>query len=309
MSATAVVERIRRRLGAVGVYGVGASTLAGVPVARERDFGATVERLGYGSLWIGEGIGGKDVFARQGVALAETARLAMGTGIANVWARHPRTMHAAAATLAEAYPDRFVLGVGIGHAGQAAKVGEEYRPMRRMREYLDQMDAPVADGYAETGSPAAPFARVLAAVGPNMLALAAERADGAHPFVQPVELTARARQVLGPDKLLIPQQSVLLTNDREEGLEIAAAMLRMVRQMPAYAANYRRLGFTDEEIAEPSRRLVDAVFAVGDEDRIADRVREHLAAGADHVLVSPITDSLAEATAQLTALAPALVGV
>jgi probable F420-dependent oxidoreductase len=302
--ASVTVERTRQRLGPVGVFGV--ARLAGVPLAEELRYVTTLDRLGYGSFWVGEGIGGKDVFVRQGIVLAHTERLAVGTGIANIEVRHPWTARAAATTLAEAHPERFVLGLGAGHGFQTARLGRPYRPLRRMRGYLAEMDGGISDGLAELPSPDVAYPRVLAAVGPKMLELAAELTDGAHPFVQPVDHTAMAREILGPDKLLIPQQPVLLTSDRSEGLAAAAAKLALIAQVPAYAAGYRRLGYSDDDITGAAPKLVEAVYAVGDEETIAARVRDHLAAGADHVLVTPIVDSVEESLTQLERLAPVL---
>lgn len=302
MTASALVEQTRERLGPVGVFGLGAGALRNMSVGDESHFTAEIERWGYGSFWIGEGVGGKDVFVRQGLSLAATSRLVLGSGIANVWARHPRTAHAAAATLAEAYPGRFVLGLGIGHRFQAEFVGESnFRPLKQLRDYLDGMDQ---DG--STPSPTAPYARVLGAVGPKMLELAAERTDGVHPFVQPVAHTAAARKIIGPDRLLIPQLSVLPTADHKAGLELAGKMFEQIRAVPAYARSWRNFGYSDAEIADASPALVAAIIAIGDEAAIAGRVREHLDAGADHVLISPVSATPQDTLAQLEKLAPAV---
>ncbi|WP_163509673.1 TIGR03620 family F420-dependent LLM class oxidoreductase [Fodinicola acaciae] len=306
---TSIVTETRQRMGKVGVFGSGVGSLAGISADGERRHAEAVERLGYGSLWIGEAIGGKDVFVRQAVSLAVTSRLVTGTGIANVWSRHARTSHAAAATLADAYPGRFVLGLGIGNPLQAKAVGADYRPLRQLREYLDRMDAPLQDeGRAEVPSPAAPYARILGAVGPKMLALSAERADGAQPFVQPVEHTAAARKILGPDKLLIQPLAVLLADDRAEGMATATVLFERVREVPAYARSWRQLGFSQDAIDTSDPRLVEAIIAVGDADTIAAKVREHLDAGADHVPVLPIVPTPEEAVTQLEKLAPTLLG-
>jgi probable F420-dependent oxidoreductase len=303
---TSIVRETREKLGKVGVFGAGAGALSGINAAAEREYVTAIERLGYGSLWIGEGVGGKDVFARQAISLAATSRLVLGTGIANVWARHARTSHAAAATLAEAFPGRFVLGLGIGHPFQAKAVGAPYRPLRQLREYLDRMDAPIAEGMAEVTSPAAPYARIIAAVGPKMLELAAERTDGTQPFVQPVEHTAAARKILGPDKLLIQPLAVLLTDDRAAGLATATVMFERIRAIPAYAQSWVNLGFSQDDIDRSDPRVVEAIIAVGDAEVIAGRVREHLDAGADHVPVLPIVQTAEETIVQLEKLAPSL---
>jgi probable F420-dependent oxidoreductase len=140
-----------------------------------------------------------------------------------------------------------------------------------------------------------------------MLELARERTDGAHPFVQPVAHTAAARQILGPDRLLVPQLATLLTDDRKTGLERATVMFGRIRQVPAYARSWLSLGYTEADIADAAPRLVEAIIAVGSAEAIAARVREHLAAGADHVLVSPVAETVADTVAQLEKLAPVLV--
>lgn len=317
MSASAartVVDRTRERLGKVGVW-LAPPTLRVASAAVERWAASRIEGLGYGSLWSGETIGGKEAFAHHGVLLAATGKLVVGTGIANVWARHGATMHAGAATLAEAYPGRFVLGVGVSHPRLAEQSGQDYgRPLRRMLDYLDEMDAAI-DGSPR---PPEPFPRLLAALRPRMMGLARERADGAQPFLVPVEHTARARETLGPGKLLVPHQAVILDSDPVRARATARSSFEVSRDPSSvYAQNFRSLGYGDEDLAGGlSDRLVDAVFAWGDETAIATRVREHLDAGADHVLVHPLTrerllaqpdaGDVSVAVGQLERLAPAL---
>lgn len=262
-----------------------------------------LERLGYGSLWFGETVGGHDVFARSGIALAATEQLAIGTGIANVWSRPAQTMQAGGLALAEAYPDRFVLGIGAGHPFQAQSVGSDYRkPLSRMRDYLSQMDEEAA-----VNPPPVPFRRVLAAIGPKMLELSREAADGAHPFFMPLAHTAFAREILGKGKLLAPQQPVLLEPDPGRARDIARDIVRLVltEGASAYPKAWRDFGY---ELDGTPDRLIDAAVAWGDEEAIAKRVREQLDAGADHVLVTPVSFSLPEAVDQLERLAPALLG-
>lgn len=278
-----VVEAARKRLGRVGVW-LAPRTLGVVAADVERVAAARIEALGYGSLWSGETIGGKETFAHHGVLLAATRTLVIGTGIANLWARHGATTHAGAATLAEAYPGRFVLGVGVSHPRLAERTGRHYgRPLRRMRDHLDQMDA------AE-GSPRQGFPRVLAALRPRMLELARDRADGAHTFLGPVEHTARARRILGPGKLLIPHQAVVVETDPSRARAVGRANFGKADPLSAYAENFRSLGYGDEDLdGGLSERLLDAVVAWGGESAIAKRVQEHLDAGADHVLLQPVT--------------------
>jgi probable F420-dependent oxidoreductase len=279
------------------------ASLRPATIEQERAAARRIETLGYGSLWAGEVIGGKEAFAHQAVLLTATEQIVTGTGIANIWARHPATMQAGAATLGAAYPGRFILGIGVSHAPMVERSGQTYdRPFTRMVEYLDGMDrvsgdVPVTD---------VPVPLMLAALGPRMLALARDRADGAHPYFVPVEHTPVARQILGPDRLLIPEQALVLSSDAEQARSVARGHMTSYLRLPNYVNNLRRLGYSDEDVAgSGSDRLVDALVVWGDEDRVANRVREHLDGGADHVLLQPLGD-LDSAMAQLERLAPAV---
>src|SRR6202163_1525745 len=173
MTSSEIVRAARERLGPVGVW-LGA--LGRAPIVEERRAARRIEELGYGSIWTPEGIGGSEAFAHQSVLLAATQRIVTGTGIANVWARHPATMQGGAATLGAAYPGRFVLGVGISHAPAVERSGQIYaKPLQHMIRYLDGMDAALGSAPATE----VPVPRILAALRPNMLALARDRADGA----------------------------------------------------------------------------------------------------------------------------------
>jgi len=290
----------RDRLGPVGVW---LGVLRPAPVDQERAAARRIEELGYGSIWTGEGIGGKEAFAHQAILLAATDRIVTGTGIANVWARHPAAMQGGAATLGAGYPGRFILGVGISHAPMVDRSGQAYeKPLAHMTRYLDGMDAAVADAPATD----VPVPRLLAALRPRMLELARDRADGAHPYFVPASHTPLAREALGPGKLLIPEQAVVLSTDPDQARRIARGHMQVYLQLPNYVNNLKRLGYTDEDIsAGGSDRLVDAIVAWGDEAAIAARVREHRDAGADHVLLQPLGD-LAAAVRQLEELAPAV---
>jgi alkanesulfonate monooxygenase SsuD/methylene tetrahydromethanopterin reductase-like flavin-dependent oxidoreductase (luciferase family) len=175
------------RLGRVGAWSFG---LDGLPVAEAMRVARAVEDLGFGSLWIAEGTASREALSHAAVLLSTTSRLVVGTGIASIWARDPTAMAAGARTLADAFPGRFILGVGVSHAGAVGRRGHEYpaRPLRTMREYLDAMDsAPLS-----SPAPDPPVTRVLAALRPRMLELAAERADGVHSYFVPVAHTRRA---------------------------------------------------------------------------------------------------------------------
>jgi probable F420-dependent oxidoreductase len=289
-------------LGKVGVWlmGVGFE-----PAAAERELVAELEELGYGALWIGEFAGGKEPLTHAGLLLAASRTLAVATGIASIWTRDPIAMGSGARTLAEAYPGRFVLGLGVSHHFIVEARGHRYeRPLSRMRAYLDAMDA--AEYRVPEGPE--PFPRVLAALRRPMLELAAERADGAHPYFVPVEHTRRAREILGPGKLLCPEQGVLLETDPAVARARARELIGLYLQTPNYIESLRSLGFGDDDLAHGgSDRLVDALIAWGDEDAIRARVEEHLDAGADHVCIQPIASGWgAIDTTELRRLAPAL---
>jgi probable F420-dependent oxidoreductase len=301
MSEAGVVAATRDRLGRVGVW---LGSLRPASIEAERQAVRRIEALGYGSVWTGEVIGGKEAFSHQAVLLAASEHIVTGTGIANLWSRHGAAMQGGAAMLGAAWPGRFVLGVGVSHAPLVDPSGQRYeKPLARMAHYLDEMDAAVADAPAVDVQ----VPRVLAALRPGMLALARDRADGAHPYFVPPSHTPRARELLGPDKLLIPEQAVVLGSDPTEARRIAREHMHMYLQLPNYVNNLRHVGFSDDDLADGgSDRLVDAIVAWGDEQAIATRVRLLLDSGADHVLLQPLGD-LAGAVRQLEILAPAVV--
>jgi len=273
-------RRLAKRLGRVGVWNFALQRLA----ARDEQAAArSYEQLGYPAIWIPESLGSKEVLSHAGLLLQATDTVPIATGIANIHARDPMAMANGAKALAEAFPDRFVLGIGVSHAPSVATRGGDYgSPLGRMRQYLDAMDA--AQYAAPEPDPPVPL--LLAALGPQMLELAAERADGAHPYFVPVEHTALARRHLGPDACLATEMTAVLTTDRSAGLEVARAFARHYLALPNYANNLRRLGWTDDEIDnDGSDRLIDAVVAIGEVDTIVARVQAHLDAGADHVCV------------------------
>ena len=240
-SVEQVVHATRTRLGPVGVW---SGVLTWAPVAEEPAAIRRIEELGYGSVFSGEGIGGKDAFAHAALVLASSSRLVCGTGIANVWARHPAKMQGGAATLAAAWPGRFVLGVGISHAPMVQRSGQVYdKPLAHMAGYLAEMDAAVPEAPATP----VPFARVLAALRPRMLELAREHAHGAHPYFVPPSHTPMARAILGPDRLLIPEQAVVLSTDPSHARSVAREHMAIYLTLPNYVNSLRHLGFGDEE--------------------------------------------------------------
>lgn len=275
---------IAARLGRLGVW---TALLDQWPVARGRAFAREVESLGYGALWIPETAVSKDIYAHSAMLLGATERLVIATGIANIWARDPVAMRNGERALAEAYPGRFLLGLGVSHEPAVRRRGGMYeKPLQHMREYLDAMDRARYAGP----EPDEPAGRVLAALGPKMLALAAERTAGAHPYFVPVEHTAFARKILGPRPLLAVEQAVVLEADVERAREIARAHMAGYLRLENYANSLRRMGWSDADLAGPSDGLVDAIVAHGDLGSLAQRVRAHLDGGADHVCVQVLNE-------------------
>jgi probable F420-dependent oxidoreductase len=300
VAGTETVNATRQALGPVGVW-LGA--LQNEPAQVQHSAARRFEDLGYGSVFEGEVVGVNDVFAQEAGWLCATSRIMTGAGIANIWARHPATAQAAAAALGDAWPGRFVLGLGVSHAPLIDRTGQKYeRPMDRMREYLDGME------QASVSAPPVPVPRVLAALRPRMLELARDRADGAHSYFVTPEHTAQARRVLGDDRLLIPEQAVVLETDPGTARATARRHTSFYLTLPNYVNNLKRLGFTDEDLAGAgSDRLVDAIVAWGDEAAVAARVREHHDAGADHVLIQPLAADIRGAVRQAEQLARVLV--
>lgn len=272
----------RARLAPLGVW----CTLDRLPAPDAAAVAQEAEAHGYSALWLPETTA-RDPFASIAFLGARTERLVLATGIANIHHRHPGPMVQATATLSEQTGDRFVLAMGVSHAPLVEGIrGLDYgKPLATMRRYLEAMDASPYHG----APPPAPAPRLLGALGPKMLELAAERGDGAHPYWTTPEHTAQARAILGPDKLLCVEQKVVLTEDAEEGRATAAAALGLYADLPNYRNNWKRLGFGEDEIESRAPRLLDALVAWGPPERIRDRIREHHDAGADHVCIQPLT--------------------
>lgn len=293
----------RERLGPVGVW-LGA--LSGVSATAAREAAAEVESLGYGSLWVADSPVSKEPFVHASLLLAATRHLVVGTGIANVWGRDATATNAAALTLGEAFPGRFVLGLGVSHSPSVEQRGHRYeRPLMKMRSYLDEL----ATATYHAARSDEPVPTVLAALRPKMLELARDRTDGAHPYFVPPTHTVGAREILGPGPLLLPEQAVLLESDPTKARELARAHTHRYLRLPNYVNNLRALGFGEDDLREGgSDRLVDAIVAWGDVDQIRARVREHLDAGADSVLIQPLPADGGLGLVELRALAPALLG-
>ena len=269
-------------------------------------FAKRIESLGYSTLWLPETVG-RDPMAHIGYLSSHTSTLTFATGIASIFNRHPGFMKQSADTLAEQTNDRFVLGMGVSHKPMVDGLrGLDYsKPLTSMREYIAAMDASI---YVAP-PPAEPPARVIAALGPKMLELAAESTDGAHPYWTTPEHTAMASEILGPDKLLCVEQKVCLTTDKDAAYVAIDSALGIYDSLPNYRNNWKRLGFTDDEIDQRAPRFVDAVVPWGEADAIQARVDEHYAAGATHVCIQPLNPDPDAGTAPhweaFEALAPA----
>jgi len=277
---------------ALGRVGLWTSALDALEVPAARDQVAELDAQGWGALWFGEAYG-REAFTAAQLYLGASERLVVATGIASIYGRDAVAANGAARTLEAAFPGRFVLGLGVSHAPLVERMrGHAYgRPVAAMRDYLDALDgAP----YAAAGSVAAP-PRVLAALGPRMLELARERAQGAHPYLVTPEHTAQARAALGPDALLAVEQAVVLGEDVDEWRRRAHWHLEIYTGLPNYRASWERQGFSaaDDAVRGGSERLKQAMVVRGP-DAIRARVAEHLDAGATHVclqvLGSEVTD-------------------
>jgi probable F420-dependent oxidoreductase len=253
------------------------------PMAVARQAAADLEELGYRTVWVPEAVG-REPFANAAMLLSATDGLNIATGIASIHARTAMTMQAGWKALSEGFPARFLLGLGVSHQPMVEGVHKQAydKPYSTMVEYLDAMDR----GMYVAAPPTVAPVRVLAALGPKMLQLAADRGLGAHPYFVPIEHTAYARNVMGPDALLAPEQMAVFETDPAKAREIARRAMRTYLGLPNYTNNLRRLGWGDDDLLHGgSDKLVDAIVVWGSLDTIVDRVRAHLAAGADHVCV------------------------
>ncbi len=275
----------------LGRIGIWTGTLDALEVPAAREAVAELDSQGWGSLWFGEAYG-REAFTAAQLYLGASSRLVVGTGIANIYGRDAVTAGAAARTLNAAYPERFILGLGVSHVPLVERMrGHNYgRPVAAMSEYLDALDAAP---YMVAGTPALPV-RVLAALGPRMLELARDRADGAHPYLVTPEHTASARELLGPDRLLVVEQAAVLSEDEDSWRERAHAHLEIYTGLPNYRNSWLRQGFSEEDaVRGGSERLKRALVLRGLEE-VSARVQEHLDAGASTVLVQVLGAHVAE---------------
>jgi len=249
----------------VGRYGV----WTGGPPTPEQ--AAEIEKLGYGAVWVGGSPAGDLNYVEP--ILERTQTLQVATGIVNVWTASAKQVAEAYHRIEDAYPGRFLLGIGIGHPEHT----EAYRkPYDVLVEYLDVLD----EECVPTSR------RVVAALGPKVLKLSAQRSAGAHPYLTTPEHTAQAREVIGNSVFLAPEHKVVLTADAQAARNIGRETVDFYLNLSNYLNSWKRLGFTDEDIAKPgSDKLIDAVVAHGTADDIAKRLGEHLQAGADHVTI------------------------
>ena len=245
-----------------------------------------IESLGYGAIWAGGSPAAELSWVDP--ILEQTSTLKLATGIVNIWTAEPGPTAESFHRIEKAYPGRFILGIGVGHP----EAHQQYRkPVEALTDYLDKLD--------EYGVPK--DSRVVAALGPKVLKLSADRSAGAHPYLTTPEHTAEARKLI-PEAFIAPEHKAVLTTDPEKARAVGRKSLEIYLNLANYLNSWKRLGFTDEDVAKPgSDRLVDAVVAYGTPDEIAARLKEHITAGADHVPVQVLTgpDKLVPALAEL----------
>ena len=260
----------------LGRYGIWSAGLREGELHAAADAAAELEELGFGTVWIpGRG---DDVFERAGALLGATSRLVIATGIVSIWNTPPEEVAAAHAWLTDAFPDRFLLGLGISHGPLVDRddPGRYRKPLTKMREYLDALDGR-ADAVPKDE-------RIIAALHPKMLALAAERSLGTHPYLVPPAHTEQARAVLGAGPVLAPEQSVVIETDAERARGLAREHLETYLGLPNYTKNWLHHGLDESDLLDGgSDRLVDSIVAWGTAEQVAERVRAQQSAGADHV--------------------------
>lgn len=274
------------------------------PAAAAAEAARRIEGLGYSSLWLGEGPVSREALTNAGLMLAATEQLIVATGIANIYARDATSMNAAAMTLAEAYPGRFILGIGVSHPVNVEPRGHGYgKPLATMRAYLDGIEA----AAYEAAAPGEPAPVVLAALRKGMLRLAAERTAGAHTYFVPVEHTERARATLGPEPVLVVELPVLIELAADAARAAARAYMDWYLGQSNYVDNLLDLGYRQADLTAPgSDRLVDALVAWGGREAVLERIAQHRAAGADHVVLQPLGDDLGAMIDSLRELSSAL---
>ncbi|MSW05767.1 MAG: TIGR03620 family F420-dependent LLM class oxidoreductase [Actinobacteria bacterium] len=274
----------------MGRIGVWSGVFDAHPMSAVQDACVEIEAMGYSTVWLPEAVG-RDPFVVAGACLAATSTLRLATGIANIYARDPMTTVACQRTLAEAYPGRFMLGLGVSHHHLVERLRKhDYsKPLAYMQEYLKAMDEAMFVAVGPDEDPG----RVIAALGPKMLKTAATQCTGAHPYLTTPEHTLRAREVMGEGALLAPEQMVVVETDPEKARSVGRKSLAIYLRAPNYQRNLLTLGFDESDWADPnnaSDRLVDGLIAWGTPEQIKVRVDAHLAAGADHVCIQTLRD-------------------
>ena len=284
--------------------GLWTPSLEALPGPTAQEVAAELDELGFGSLWLPEAVG-REAFTGALAMLTATRRMVVGTGIASIYGRGPMAANGAARLLESLTPGRFVLGLGVSHrpAVEGARKTPYLPPVEAMTSYLDDLAAALYFGADPVLPPI-----VLAALGPKMLGLARDRTAGAHSYLVMPAHTASARATLGPSPVLVVEQAVVLAQDREESLRRAHAHLDIYTGLPNYRNSWLRQGFdADDLVRGGSDRLADALVVHGDESAVVARVREHLDAGADHVLLQVLGQDMAELPMdEWRALAPAV---
>ena len=268
----------------LGLFGVWSGALRNGERGAMLEAAAELEELGYGTIWFPAG-------QHEGLAehissiLQRTRRVVVATGIVNIWTHPAAEIAAEHHAITQAYPGRFLLGLGVSHQDVLERSGLRYqRPLHKMIAYLDELDAAPIPVPIE--------ARILAALGPRMLALARERSCGSHPYFVPPEHTRVVRQTLGPHKVVAPEHMVALAADPARARAIARPSIDRYLHAPNYTNNLLRLGFSEDDFRNGgSDRLVDAIVAWGTPEQIIKRVKEHHAAGADHVCIQVLTET------------------
>ena len=248
-------------------------------------FSQRLESMNYSALWLPESTG-RDPFVHMALLASHTSELIFATGIANIYHRHPGMTKQSAATLAEMSNNRFLLGLGVSHAPivEGIRHLNYSNPLKSMRQYLEAMQHSPYTSIPPSIEPPC----VLAALGPKMLELAGEYTDGAHPYFTTPEHTAMAKEILGEGKMLCVEQKVAMTANRDVAHGVARSSYSRHASLPNYRNNWKRLGFTDEDIDQGTDRFLDAIVAWGTPDQINTRLAEHEEAGATHICIHPL---------------------
>lgn len=266
------MSQSQNRIGRIGVWSL---ELRFGDQTEAAEAAAELDELGYEALWVLGGVGG-DLTADLDRLLAATTRATIATGVLNIWKHEPAQIAGWWTGLTQGRRERVLLGLGVSHVHI---VGQPFKPVAAMRDYLSRLTTEGLDSQA----------LCLAALGPKMLELAREQTSGAHPYLVTPEHTAQARAIVGPDRLVAPEQGVVLHSDKAKARDLARGALTHYAGYPNYRNNWLRLGFSEQEIDDLSDRLVDALFACGSAEVIKERVDQHFAAGADHVCLQVIT--------------------